>query len=84
MTDQNDARLTNQMNYLYGKTLVYRPWSSPDPKWDHDHCAFCWEKFSAGPDTLHEGYVTDDPLPRNQHWVCPIASGISGKCFSGM
>ncbi len=71
MTDQNDARLTDQMTYLYGKTLVYRPWTSADPDWDHDHCAFCWEKFSAGPDMLHEGYVTDDPSPRNQHWVCP-------------
>ena len=71
MADQNDPRLTDQMSYLYGKTLVYRSWSSPDPKWEHDPCAFCWETFSAVPDTLHEGYVTDDPLPRNQYWICP-------------
>jgi hypothetical protein len=33
----------------------------------HEHCEFCWEKFSAHPDTLHEGYATND----DYFWICP-------------
>lgn len=68
---EKDWRLTGQMKYLFQKTLVYRSWSSDDPAWDHDHRAFCGDKFSNASDTLRAGYGTDDPRSRNQRWICP-------------
>ncbi|HUJ72406.1 MAG TPA: hypothetical protein VLZ30_09180 [Verrucomicrobiae bacterium] len=70
MEDKPDWRLTNQEKYLKGVTLyhrAYRPYAK-NPKWDHDHCAFCWEKFMVEdhPDTVHQGYATAD----DYHWVC--------------
>ncbi len=63
-----DSRLAGQERFLKGKTLLFRPYTPPRPGWDHDHCAFCWAKFmqSGGPETLQEGYVTED----RQHWIC--------------
>jgi hypothetical protein len=65
MTDQ---RLTNQQRYLTGVHLTLKPWFRVRPDWDHDHCAFCWAKFTdlELPNALREGYVTDD----DQHWIC--------------
>ena len=40
-----DWRLTNQENYLQGKSLRCSRWFSRGPGWDHDHCAFCWAEF---------------------------------------
>ena len=65
MTMQDDWRLTNQEAYLQGVTLVHRQWK-PEPRNDHDHCAFCWEKFAHYDGCLHEGYATDD----RYYWVC--------------
>jgi hypothetical protein len=70
MTTDDDWRLTNQGNYLTGRTLVWRTWTEDRPGWDHDHCAFCWTKFGAivvDDATLQEGYVTKDD---EYHWVC--------------
>lgn len=67
MTNKDDWRLFRQEEYLHGVTLYYREWSGSD----HAHCEFCWEKFSYYPDTLHEGYTTED----NYHWICP-------ECFN--
>jgi len=61
-----DWRLTGQAKYLKGVNIVkkrYRPYSD---KWDHDHCRFCWAKFSASDGDLSEGYATMD----NYHWIC--------------
>lgn len=69
MIEKDDWRLQGQ-DFLFGKTLYFRNWIAPSSKWDHDHCAFCWDKFSELPETLHEGYATDD----NYHWICP-------KCY---
>ena len=70
MTKASDWRLRGQENYLTGVTLVHRPYRryAANPKWDHDHCAFCWEKFMVDdhPDVLHEGYATLD----DYHWIC--------------
>ena len=57
----------SQEDYLSGKALYFRKWKAPKKEWDHDHCAFCWETFSDYPDTLHEGYTTED----NYYWICP-------------
>lgn len=64
-----DWRLTNQMKYLYKKTLM-RVSFLEYPEKDHEHCSFCWEKFSRLNETLKEGYCTEDA----KDWVCD-------KCF---
>ena len=35
---------------------------------DHDHCAFCWDKFAKYDDCLHVGYCTED----GQEWICDV------------
>lgn len=72
---EKDWRLTNQENYLKGVSLVHRKYRQypENPKWDHDHCAFCWAEFSLreAPEALKEGYTTENEY----HWVCE-------KCFA--
>ena len=64
----NDWRLSTPKDYLRGRTLVRKPYRPPRPDWDHDHCSFCWAKFMepGAPETLHEGYATEDEAC----WVC--------------
>lgn len=71
MLETDDWRLTGQEGSLRGETLYRRRWTAPSPQWDHEHCAFCWAKFSGCNGTLREGYVTRD----GRHWICP-------QCFS--
>jgi len=68
MEERAGWRLTNQGRYLKGKTLLRRRYAARRPDWDHDHCEFCWAKFTETeePETLQEGYVTED----HQHWIC--------------
>ncbi|HKR63596.1 MAG TPA: hypothetical protein VJZ00_07680 [Thermoanaerobaculia bacterium] len=68
MRDDNDWRLTNQLNYLRGADLCWRTYREYQPGWDHDHCEFCNAKFDAtnDPATLHEGYTTTDEY----RWIC--------------
>ena len=46
---KNDWRLTNQMNYLFQKTLIKRRYEPFREGWEHDHCEFCGDliDFSA-------------------------------------
>lgn len=69
MVDKQDWRLTSQDKYLKGKVLVRKKYRAPSPTWDHDHCAFCWARFmeQPWPDTLQEGYTTEDEY----YWICP-------------
>jgi hypothetical protein len=68
MINEDDWRLLGQDAYLTGVPLFFRRWSSDNPDWDHDHCAFCGAKFSNRiPDCLTEGYTTAD----HYHWICP-------------
>jgi len=71
MVEKNDWRLTNQEDYLAGVTLVRRSYrqNAKNPEWDHDHCEFCFEKFSldSSIDELREGYATLD----DYRWICP-------------
>ncbi len=68
MVEKDDWRLLRgQEDYLLNKTLYFRKWQATSEEWDHEHCEFCWGKFSDFPDTLHEGYTTED----NYYWICP-------------
>jgi hypothetical protein len=65
-----DWRLQGQEKYLLGVTLIhcrYRQYPK-NPKWDHDHCEFCWSTFMVEvlPDTLQQGYATED----DYRWIC--------------
>ena len=68
MHDKNDWRLTNQEKYLKGITLQLKKYKRYRDDWDHDHCEFCWEKFSEklNKAVLSEGYATED----NYRWIC--------------
>ena len=59
-----DWRLQGQDRYLLGKELVFRAFDGRTR--DHDHCEFCWRKFSPREGDLHQGWCTPDEY----HWVC--------------
>ena len=61
-----DWRLTNQSEYLLGKTFCLKKYQKRRDDWEHDHCEFCWGKFSDADGDRHEGYTTED----NYHWIC--------------
>ena len=67
MCPKDDWRLREQESYLKGKVLYRRRWSARSAKWDHDHCEFCWQKFSAADGDGHDGYTTED----SYYWICP-------------
>ncbi len=67
MIEKDDWRLRNQEDYLLCKTLHLCKWKPLKEEWDHDHCEFCWNKFSNLPDTINEGYTTED----RRYWICP-------------
>lgn len=56
---ENDWRITNQMNYLYRAALKKAVISRTATN-DHEHCEFCWHKFSEERGLLHSGYCTLD------------------------
>jgi predicted kinase len=68
MREANDWRLTNQLSYLKGVTLIRESYSAPNNQWDHDHCVFCWIKLmeQGHSGTLSSGYTTED----RRHWIC--------------
>ncbi|MCI0341569.1 MAG: hypothetical protein L0216_10555 [Planctomycetales bacterium] len=75
MPDPGDWRLAGQERYLKGVEVcrwTYRQ-DPKNAKWDHDHCSFCWAKFSLDgrPQTLREGWSTLDEY----HWICD-------RCFA--
>ncbi len=63
---KDDWRLTFQEKYLKGVELTWSKYTLYSENWDHDHCDFCWEKFSLHDADLHEGYTTSDQY----YWVC--------------
>ena len=83
--EQDDWRLTWQQEDLQHAALAwqrYRVWSET---WEHDHCAFCWDKFmdpdvseehrrfvDEHPDVRTEGYATTAEHPHGARcrWVC--------------
>ena len=66
MLEKNDWRLTNQEEYLKNVKLNFSRYKVLSPHWDHDHCAFCWEKFGENDENLKQGYCTPDKT----YWIC--------------
>ena len=65
--EANDWRLMEDMSYLRGLAFEKKDYVAYRDDWDHDHCEFCWSKFSAtAPDALRAGYTTED----NYRWIC--------------
>ncbi len=62
----DDWRIQGQERYLHGATLVRKQYKAPRADWDHDHCEFCWAKFSKCVNELEVGYATLD----ERHWIC--------------
>jgi hypothetical protein len=62
----DDWRRQGQERWLAGVRLIGRPYRLYRPGWDHDHCSFCWAKFSFYPGDLTWGYATED----DYHWIC--------------
>ena len=61
----NDWRLTDQKKYL-DKAVLKKCGFFAKKAQDHEHCAFCWLKFTAN----MKGYCTLD----EKFWIC-------NKCF---
>ena len=60
-----DWRLNGQERYLFKVKLKKQKFKSCG--WhDHEHCDFCWDKFSESKDDLNFGFCTED----EHHWVC--------------
>lgn len=66
MLEKNDWRLLNQQEYLMKAKLNKSEYKKQSDKWDHDHCAFCWDKFSENKEDLTQGYCTAD----QKYWIC--------------
>lgn len=62
-----DWRLNGQESYLHGAVLKYKKYTHTLAN-DHDHCEFCWDKFSDADGDLYEGYCTPDGC----HWICSV------------
>ena len=44
--------------------LVWKTYERPSATWDHDHCAFCWQKITDDPtasDAIPDAYTDDLP-----------------------
>ncbi len=63
MVDKNDWRLRNQLDYLYGVELFQVDYQQKSSEWEHEHCEFCWDKFS---NEIQKCYTTKDKY----HWIC--------------
>ena len=66
-----DWRLTNQEKYLTGKKLYRLKFTRYSDTWDHEHCDFCFAKFSDYDGDLHEGYCTEPANTATAKWICP-------------
>ena len=55
MVEKDDWRLQGQERYLMGRRVRKTPFVRHSEQWDHEHCAFCWDKFSDRAGDLHEG-----------------------------
>lgn len=63
MTENNDWRIRNQLDYLYGLELVKTKYNLNNQSWEHDHCEFCWMKINS---EEFMGYSTKD----GYYWIC--------------
>jgi len=63
---RDDWRRQGQEEFLRGLKWSLRFYVPYREGWDHDHCEFCWRKFSLAKGDVHIGYVSGDKY----HWVC--------------
>ncbi len=68
---EEDWRLCGQERYLMDKELYFLPFVKYSDTWDHEHCAFCWARFSDFSGDLHEGYCTESSNSSRADWICP-------------
>jgi len=68
MIEKDDWRLHGQDRYLKSETLYYRNYKVIAKEREHDHCEFCWRKFTedGDMDSINSGYTTSD----NYRWIC--------------
>lgn len=66
MLENNDWRLLNQKEFLMNAKLIKTNYVKKSEKCDHDHCAFCWDKFSENGEDLTQGYCSAD----RKYWIC--------------
>ena len=67
----DDWRLQGQERYLKGSVLHWARHDAERGSSEHDHCEFCWRKFSTSEGDLCEGYTTSDAY----HWICADCFG---------
>ena len=67
----DDWRLHGQEHWLMGKSLSFSFFTKQSDRLDHEHCEFCWAKFSERDGDLHEGYCTEPDDAGRLFWVCP-------------
>ena len=79
MTVSDDWRLTpNAHEYLMNEKLKYVPkFKKHSDDWDHEHCEFCFEKFSED-EGLKNGYCTLD----KKFWICPVCFNDFAEMFN--
>ena len=62
----DDWRLANQEKYLKNKLLQLKDYKERKTSTDHDHCEFCFDKFSEDSQDVHRGYCTEE----DYYWMC--------------
>ena len=68
MIEIDDWRLSgHQANYLHGELLRYGDYRPSRVGSEHDHCEFCFRRFSSleRPNFAREGFYTED-----SRWIC--------------
>ena len=64
----DDWRLQGQERYLLNVALEFKTYLCRSGS-DHDHCEFCYAKFSLDiPDALTAGFATADAY----RWICAV------------
>ncbi|MBR2404702.1 MAG: hypothetical protein IKA95_03495 [Clostridia bacterium] len=71
---KTDWRLTNQKEYLFGKTLLKGSFKVYREGWEHEHCAFCSERIDS---STTMAYSTED----HYHWICEDCFNDFKKMF---
>lgn len=68
MVEKNDWRLMGQEDFLMNAKVCRKRYKAPSPRWDHDHCVFCTDKFMDRDGYLREGYCTLNC--DGTFWIC--------------
>ena len=70
LTEKDDWRLKGTEDYLQGAALMLTRYIRRSEWDDHEHCDFCWAKFSEYEGDLREGYVAK--VDGQDYWICPV------------